>query len=439
VVDEGRGYLRRSPRRYDAIVLTAVDSWAALAAGSYSLAESYLYTREAIDLYLDRLEDGGVLALSRWFTAPPRELQRLALMAGDSLRSRGLDPAAGRLLLRGSPGPEGPFGTLLVRRGAFSAEEIERARAFAAANGFTLYAGADLEALLADPQAGAGPGDAAVAWPPPPATDDRPYFFDFVPWSSLIRAALSGAPGPAGGLPRGHAVLLLTLLQGACLGVAGVVLPRRRLPAWCAGLRRLRLGAFAGAAGLGFMFVEVAILLRLTLLLGRPALSLAVTLAGLLVGAGLGAAVWRPRCPSHPRRPPAALPLAGAAAMLGVGALVLPALWDAALGWSLPWRVALALGAGFVPALLMGPALPLAGARLGRDDPAVLPWLWAVNGAASATGAALAVMLAMEWGGRALLLAGAALYLAMALLLLREDAANGYAEPTPAGDSGSGA
>jgi hypothetical protein len=216
------------------------------------------------------------------------------------------------------------------------------------------------------------------------------------------------------------------------------VVPRRRLPAWCAGTRRLRLGVFAGAAGLGFMFVEIALLQRLTLLLGRPALSLAVTLAGLLVGAGVGAAAWRPWHPPRRRRPPAALPLAGAAVLLGAQALALPALWDAALGWPMPWRVALALGAGFVPGLLMGPALPLAGARLGRDDPAVLPWLWAINGAASAVGAALAVMLAMEWGGRLVLLAGAVLYLAMALLLLGEDAAKAFAGPPRAGDPGGG-
>ena len=104
VLDEGRGYLHRTPRRYDAIVLTAVDSWAALASGAYSLAESYLYTSEAMDLYLDHLHEGGVLAVSRWLTAPPREMQRLAVMAGDSLRRRGEFPDEGRMLLRAGRG-----------------------------------------------------------------------------------------------------------------------------------------------------------------------------------------------------------------------------------------------------------------------------------------------------------------------------------------------
>ena len=106
--------------------------------------------------------------------------------------------------------------------------------------------------------------------------------------------------------------------------------------------------------------------------------------------------------------------------MLAIEAVALPALWGPALGWPAPGRIALALGAGLLPGYLMGPALPAGAARLGRSDPAVLPWLWAVNGAASAAGAALAVMLAMEWGGRAALLLAALLYVLLAGLLAGE-------------------
>ena len=74
---------------------------------AYSLAESYLYTSEAMDVYLDHLNEGGVLAVSRWLTAPPREMQRLAVMAGDSLRRRGESPDEGRMLLRAGGGGRG--------------------------------------------------------------------------------------------------------------------------------------------------------------------------------------------------------------------------------------------------------------------------------------------------------------------------------------------
>ena len=81
----------------------------------------------------------------------------------------------------------------------------------------------------------------------------------------------------------------------------------------------------------------------------------------------------------------------------------------------------------------MGPALPAAappapGAATRRS----LPWLWAVNGAASAAGAALALMLAMEWGGRAVLLLAAALYVLLAVLLASERGARARSLARPA-------
>jgi hypothetical protein len=171
------------------------------------------------------------------------------------------------------------------------------------------------------------------------------------------------------------------------------------------------------------MLAEMALLQRLTLLLGQPGLSLAVALAGLLLGAGLGAAHGAAPGPGaragrDGRRPQVLL--LGAAGVLAVGAVVLPHVWGGVLGWPAGGRLAVALGAGLLPGYLMGPALPAGAALLGRSDAAVLPWLWAVNGAASAVGAALAVMLAMEWGGRAVLLLAAALYLLLAALLAGE-------------------
>ena len=315
-----------------------------------------------------------------------------------------------------------------MRRGAFTPDEVQRAREFGDANGYQLATGSAAETLLAPPPpprpAPLAPllpprsNSRSATAPPPtprPATDDRPYFFDFLPWSSVWRGDL-----PETGLPLGHAVLLVALLQGLCLGVAGLVLPWRRLPAWCDTGRRWRLALYAGAAGLGFMLAEMALLQRLTLLLGQPGLSLAVALAGLLLGAGLGATTGARG--GGDGRGPARL-LLGAAGVLALEAVALSLVWGPLLGWPAPGRIAVALGAGLLPGYLMGPALPAGAALLGRSDPAVLPWLWAVNGAASAAGAALALMLAMEWGGRAVLLLAAALYVLLAVLLASEQGA----------------
>ena len=396
IVDEGRSFLRRTPQRYDAIVLTAVDSWAALAAGAYSLAENYLYTLEAMGDYYDHLADGGVLAISRWYTRPPRELQRLAGMAAAALEARAARPEQALLLAR-----SGDFGTLLVRRGRFEDAELRRAREFAAANGFSLpyepaLGGAALRRLVA------GEGQPAGARPVPAPTDDRPFFFDYTPWADVLRGRA------ADGLPQGHAVLLVALVQGGCLAVASVLLPLRRLKAVLPGPARWPFALYFAAAGLAFMLAEVALVQRCLLLLGRPALALGVALGGLLAGAAAGSALAALAPPSVRR----ALP-AGAALLLLAEAALLPAVVAGALTWPLAARVGLALAVLLPVAVAMGTALPVGLAALSGSGPAgraAVPWAWGINGAASVVGAALATMLAMDAGGTAVLVVAGGLY-----------------------------
>ena len=59
-VDDGRSFVRRSGARYDVIQASLVDTWAATAAGAYTLTENSLYTTEAFGEYIDHLSDDGL-------------------------------------------------------------------------------------------------------------------------------------------------------------------------------------------------------------------------------------------------------------------------------------------------------------------------------------------------------------------------------------------
>src|SRR6185436_7329213 len=48
-IEDGRSFVRRSPRRYDIIQASLVDTWAATSAGAYALSENSLYTVEAFE------------------------------------------------------------------------------------------------------------------------------------------------------------------------------------------------------------------------------------------------------------------------------------------------------------------------------------------------------------------------------------------------------
>ena len=86
-VDDGRSFVRRSQARYDVIQASLVDTWAATAAGAYTLTENSLYTAEAFGEYLDHLTDNGLLTITRWVF----DGLRLVSLAQEACAARGLD------------------------------------------------------------------------------------------------------------------------------------------------------------------------------------------------------------------------------------------------------------------------------------------------------------------------------------------------------------
>ena len=65
-IEDGRSFVRRSRERFDVIQASLVDTWAATAAGAYTLTENSLYTTEAFGDYLDHLTPDGLLTITRW-------------------------------------------------------------------------------------------------------------------------------------------------------------------------------------------------------------------------------------------------------------------------------------------------------------------------------------------------------------------------------------
>lgn len=132
---EGRSFVRGSDQRWDVIQLAGVDSFTALNTGAYTLSESYLYTVEAVQDFYSRLRDGGTLSFSRFIMRPPRrarETLRLAAIASTALRELGIDDPAGHIAVFQGFG----WASTLVKRGRFTAPEIEALREFARREGF---------------------------------------------------------------------------------------------------------------------------------------------------------------------------------------------------------------------------------------------------------------------------------------------------------------
>jgi spermidine synthase len=95
-IDDGRSFVRRARQKYDVIQASLVDTWAATAAGAYTLTENTLYTVDAFDDYLDHLNEGGILTITRWVF----DGLRLVSLAQEACARRGCEIADRLMVVR---------------------------------------------------------------------------------------------------------------------------------------------------------------------------------------------------------------------------------------------------------------------------------------------------------------------------------------------------
>jgi len=429
---EARAFVARDRDRYDLLQVALLDGFGAAAAGLHALDESYLYTVEAFGHYLDRVADGGLLAITRWNRLPPRDSLKLVATARAALEQAGAaDPAAQVVLLRGWK-----THTLLVRSTPFTLGELAAVRRFAVTRAFDLawlpgmerteanrfsvldapYYHDGARALLGD---GAARFVADYKFNITPATDDRPHFFHFLRLGTLPELfRLRGAGGLAL-VDRGYPLLLAALLQALLLGALLILVPlwvgRRRGGATPPGVRPWTVFAYFGAIGLAFMGLEMAFIQKLVLFLGHPLYAVAVALAGFLVAAGIGSTLlerllaWRSETAIRHGV------LVGIG-LLGLGyTVLLPGLLEQLLGWPAPARVAVALALIAPLGACMGLPLPLGLRRLAAKAPEAVPWAWGINGCASVVGAVLATLLSLHAGFSVVVMVALWLYLLTAV------------------------
>ncbi len=423
-VDDGRSFVRRTPEKYDVIQASLVDTWAATAAGAYTLTENSLYTVDAFNDYLDHLTDDGVLTITRWVA----DGLRLVSLAQEACAQRGWSAADRLAIVR-----QDRVATFLLKKTPFTAGEIAQLHAVADRLGFdVLYApGATAAAGDARPQFsrpagevivdGASTGDYARLVLAPdreqfyaayrsdirPTTDDRPFFFH----TTKIEDQFDVAFGQKMLFGNGLSALMTLLGISAALVVLFVIGPlilagrgQERPSGWLAWL------VYFGALGAGFMLIEVSVLQRFVLLLGHPVYSLTVTLFSLLLGTGLGAAWSRGFDAASLRR-------TGAIGILVVAAIAIVFMAAATpiVNWAIPFSRGarmLVAAAMLVPiGVALGIPMPTGMRMLTARAPHMLAWAWGMNGALSVLGATLAIFIAMNWGFRVTLLTAMATYL----------------------------
>ncbi len=423
-VDEGRSYLTRSHEKFDLIEATLVDTWAATAAGAMALTENSLYSLDGWRVFYDHLKPGGVIAFSRWNHKPDfHESTRLFSLAYATLLSEGVQHPEKQLAMIGQL----ELATVLTSNQPFSPQDLEKIKTTAKDLDYQILylPGEDLPMLQLDPvlQAHSLQDLAALSsrnyFDLSPPTDASPYFFSFVRFHAI--PGILEIPGVDLRALFPLMYLAIFMFVAFILVAVTILWPARRWTRSRQGSGRAPAGAilyFIGI-GLGFMLAEMGMMQQLSIFLGQPIYSLAVVLAGLILFAGLGS-LASDRMPLNSDMKSRAPALFSALVLGAYSLAVLPSI-HAAVGGVLWQRVAVSLALVAPCGFMMGFCFPVGlrwESELGQEGN--LPWMWALNGAASVLASFIAIAISTETSIRACVLTGAACYALGGLFLSRK-------------------
>lgn len=252
-----------------------------------------------------------------------------------------------------------------------------------------------------------------------PATDDAPFFFNYYRYGQLF-----SRPTDLGNIywpdyPVGHLVLIASLLQITLLAAVLIFAPLRVL--WREGIATPNAGRvflYFAALGVGFMFLEIALMQKMVLFLGHPTYAVSVVLSTLLAAAGTGALISG-KIPAVSAR--VLMALAAAIVVVDLAAVYsMSSLLPDAIGTTFSLRVLIAVAMLAPVGLILGMPFPLGIRILDEEAPQLVPWAWAINGFFSVFASVSCIVLAMSIGFSAVMVLGLGIYLTgLAALITR--------------------
>jgi len=427
-VAEGRSFVLRSGKKYTNINMNGVDTYNALAAGAYVMAENYLYTAEAMQDFLEHLTDDGMLTITRMSFDVPRETIKLCTALIEAFREAGLGNASEHIILLGEPASK--WATLLCKKSPFTAEEIAIYEKVAKAQNFFVYYRPGM--TLPDPlpetlgrsryfldlfkAESEGTLDAYIASYPfdiRAATDDKPFFYNVHRMGDYFKL---GNPDAVHYENIGIFTLVVLLIQTVSMTVVLIV-----IPLWWFHREGLRIPGrngylvYFGGLGLGFMLIELGLMQKLALYLGHPTYSISIVLATMLLFSGIGSLVSGTLSWTHQRV--IRVSIGAVMAFMLAYLFLLPWLIHATLDLPFGLRAAATVGLIGPLSFFMGMPFPTGLRLITSAGERFVPWAWGINGIASVMGSVAAIFFAMSFGFTAVLLLGVVCYLFSALSL----------------------
>ena len=394
---DGRNFTRTTDKKFDIIFLSLVVTNTTQGVG-FALSENYIHTVQAMDDYLNILNDNGRIA----FVAHDQtSLLRLATTAMQALADRGVPlnvapDYISMFYVFGNPGDNtmqmiAPV--IIIKNQPFTHRESEELELELSSRSLTPLHVPHLHEMDALNQIKEGQltfngfissFDERIG----PVNDNSPYFFHF---------------------QRNIPTVLWLILLLSFLGALLLVATQKRKK------ENLRAPVYFGLLGMGFMMIQIPLIQMFILYLGHPTLVFSYILAAMLIGCGLGGFF----CNSKIFNKTVGiiyLPPVIAAIICLVMLLILQTLFNNTAGLGNAGKLLISSIVVLIPGFFIGMPFPRGMTVLGqsnRNDTIIV--MWGLNGIMSVTGSVLSIILSMTFGFSIALIAGITIYLVIGL------------------------
>ncbi len=421
---EPRSFLSMDTAVYDLVVIPVVGVFGG-SSGITALQEQFILTRESFAQIWRRLNREGAICISSWMDYPVRNpLKVLATMA-EALQVLGIrDPGRHIVAVRS-------WGTItfVLTKNELSSTALDNVRSFCDSLMFdpaimphlsgeerTRYNQFQdpfffsyIDSILAN---GRNNFYKTYDFNIRPATDNKPYFSQYIKWDHFFRLAQFYGNRSIAFFGVGYLLVIITFLQLVLASFLLIILPLFKIG--IKGKGKAGILFYFSGIGLGYMFVEMVLIQQFILYFGNPVYASSAVITALLLFSGLGS-YYSGNITSKKKWMTVAW--VSIVLFLLVYAFALSLILQQTMQFStwVKWLLALFIIAP--PAFCMGIPFPYGITCVSKTNPSMVPWAWGINGCVSVISTVLATILAVEAGFTAVMLCGVAGYL-MALFAL---------------------
>lgn len=402
---EPRTFLSMDTSHFDMIALPLTGTFGG-SSGLYALHEQFSLTKEAFRQIWLKLNPGGVVSITSWMDYPIRNSLKILSTMVEVLTESGIQNPRDHIAAIRSWGTI----TFVLTKVSLQTNEINNIRRFCEE---MMFDPAILPQLSAEERTRYNKFQddlffdyidkifssqrkafyADYDFNIKPATDNKPYFSQYIKWSNLNRLAKFFGNRSLPFFEIGYLLVIVTLIQISIASFVLILLPLFKI-GWKEKSMAVIILYFAGI-GLGYMFVEMVFIQRFILYFGNPVYSASAVITSLLIFSGLGSYYanyfllnknWL------------LVIFTFIVTMLFVYSFILTSVLQQTVHVHLFLKLLIVFLIIAPLAFCMGIPFPAGLSYISKLNTGVVPWAWGINSCASVISTALATMVAVEIG-----------------------------------------